>query len=259
MNKIDLRRNRILKYLSLNPIASRADLAKMFDVTPETIRKDLDALEKEKLVARVHGGVALIGTRKSNFEYDLRLNKNHDKKMIIAKAASKLIEPNDVIILESSTTTYELTKVLLTMPDLLKTLVIITNSVRIATLMENEDFPKRFYLLGGWLNMNEHATQGSAMLHALKDFHVNKSFISGAALNHNWVLTGYYDNDVAFQKQAIESAQTTILLIDSSKFYESSILTVCQLSELDYMVTDAVLDEKDRMAIEGTGIKIIQP
>jgi DeoR/GlpR family transcriptional regulator of sugar metabolism len=91
----------------------------------------------------------------------------------------------------------------------------------------------------------------------LGDFHVNKAFISGAALSENLILTGYYDDDVAFQKGAIASAKETVLMIDSSKFGKAAILSVAHLSELDYLVTDKAFDKDERKRITQTGIKIV--
>lgn len=255
-SRLDARRKKILDLLAQVPISSTMQLADATDVSTETMRKDLDALAEEGLIIKVHGGVALSNANASEIPFDLRATRNVAEKRSIAKAAIHLIEESDSIVLESCTTNFELAKALTSQPELLETLVVVTNSFSIATVFDGVCRCKKLFFLGGWVSSAQHSTKGYQTAKMLNDFHVNKAFISGAALTEDLVLSGYYDDDVEFQKMAINSSEETVLMIDSSKFRQAAILSVAHLSELDYLVTDK-LSDNEKKAIAKQGIKIL--
>lgn len=253
----DARRKKILELLAEVPISSTIQLAEATNVSSETMRKDLDVLAEDGLIIKVHGGVALANTNINEIPFDLRATRNVNQKKKIAKAAVQLIQENDSIVLESCTTSLELAKTLVRMPKLLETLVVVTNSFPITTLFEGGLKCKKMFFLGGWLDSSQYSARGHQTVKMLGNFHVNKAFISGAAITKALVLSGYYDDDVAFQKTAIQSADESILMIDSSKFGQAAILSVAHLSELDYLVTDKVFSKEEQESIVQRGVKII--
>jgi DeoR/GlpR family transcriptional regulator of sugar metabolism len=255
--KPDMRRKKILNILARAPISSPTQLAETVKVSSETMRKDLDALALEGLIIKVHGGVALTNMTASEIPFDLRVTMNAEGKKRIARGALCLIQKNDSILLESCTTNLELAKALTLEPELPETLVVITNSFSIATVFEGGRKCRKLFFLGGWVHPAQYSVQGYQTVKMLGDFRINKAFISGAALSEDLILTGYYDDDVAFQKSAIASAKESILMIDSSKFGQAAVLSVARLSDLDYLVTDKVFDEEEGRAVAQTGIKIV--
>lgn len=257
MSKVQTRQIKILSLLSATPISTNAQLAEALQVSLETIRKDLKAMSDQGLVLLVHGGVALCDTHHNGPAYHVRESLHAVEKSSIGKAASKLIAPGDSLILESSTTTVELTKALLAMSELLSTLVIVTNSFRIASLLSSEAQCRRLFFLGGWVNPTEQLSSGLCTTKALTDFHVDKAFLSGAALSDSLMLTGFYDDDISFQKAAMAAAKETVLMIDSSKFYTASVLQVTHVSALHYLVTDKQFTGEEKERILATGVRIV--
>jgi DeoR/GlpR family transcriptional regulator of sugar metabolism len=253
--KPDIRRKKILDILARAPISSPTQLAETVKVSSETMRRDLDALALEGLITKVHGGVALSMTV-SEIPFDLRATMNAEGKKRIAQAALRLIQKNDSVLLESCTTNLELAKALTLAPELLETLVVITNSFSIAAVFDGGRTCQKLFFLGGWVHPAQYSVLGYQTAKMIGGFHVNKAFISGAALSKDLILTGYYDDDAAFQKRAIASARESVLMIDSSKFGQTAVLSVARLSELDYLVTDKIFDKEERKAIVRTGIKI---
>lgn len=237
-SSVQQRRDAILKILSQIPISTTLELAQQTNVSCETIRKDLDALSKAGVIIKVHGGVALANSEPGEAPFDIRTSVNTEQKIKIAKAAVRLITPGNSIILESCTTCLELCKILLTQPELLETLIIITNSFSIATLLEGGKHCKKLFFLGGWCNSTEHATRGYHTTKFLDDCHVDIAFISGAALGKDMTLTSYLEEDMIFQRQALKSAQQTILLMDKAKFKNSAFFSVCPITAIHYVVTD---------------------
>lgn len=152
----------------------------------------------------------------------------------------------------------ELAKALRGTPELLETLVVITNSLAVATVFESGRLCRKLFLLGGWVSADQYSSHSSQTAAMLRDFHVNKSFISGVALSEDYILTGYYDEDVIFQKAAIQAASQTILMLDHSKFKKTAVLSVAHLSELDFLVSDKQLSEKESGDLAGFGVEFVQ-
>lgn len=245
ISKLDIRRKKILSILSEVPISSTQQLAEETSVSNETMRKDLDALAEEGLIIKVHGGVALANGHTNEIPFDQRAVTNIGLKKAIARKAMTLIEAGDTILLESCTTNLELAKELVHQEELLASLIIITNSFSIVSVFDNGKKCKKMFFLGGWINPKQYSALGHKTAALLRDFHVSKAFLSGAALSSQWILTGYYDDDVEFQKNALTAAQAVILMIDSSKFGATAIFTVAPLSKIDYLITDKQLTAEE--------------
>lgn len=240
-SKLDKRRKEILNILARVPISSTQQLAEETGVSNETMRKDLDALADEGMILKVHGGVALAGGAVAEIPFDLRATHYAAEKRAIASSAIRLLQPKDIIILESCTTNLELAKELVMLPDLLETLIIITNSFAIASTFDGGRKCKKMFFLGGWVHTQQFSCLSYQTASLLKEFHVSKAFLSGAALSENYIVTGYYDEDVAFQRAMLEAAQKSILMIDHSKFNQAAVFSVAPLADFDYLITDREL------------------
>lgn len=240
-SKLDKRRKEILNILARVPISSTQQLAEETGVSNETMRKDLDALADEGLILKVHGGVALVGGAVAEIPFDLRATHYAAEKRAIAASAIKLLHKKDIIILESCTTNLELAKELVLFPELLETLIIITNSFTIATTFDGGRKCRKMFFLGGWVHAQQFSCLSYQTAAQLKEFHVSMAFLSGAALSSNYIVCGYYDEDVAFQRATLEAAQKSILMIDHSKFDQAAVFSVAPLSEFDYLITDREL------------------
>lgn len=249
--KLDIRRNTILNILAKVPISSTQELAKSTGVSTETMRKDLDALAEEGLIIKMHGGVAIAAPNAAEISFDSRIKKNIVGKRKIAGKAISLINENESLILESCTTNLELARALLTRPELLSTLSVITNSFSIVSLFEGGRLCQSLFFLGGQANAAEHCCQGQQTVQMLTQFHVSKAFISGAALSEQLILAGYNEHDIAFQKNAIQAADQTILMVDHKKFGTPAIYSVCSLDEIDYLVTDKELSKSELEVLDG--------
>lgn len=258
ISKLDKRRKEILTILSRVPISSTQQLSEETSVSNETMRKDLDALADEGLIIKVHGGVALANNAVAEIPFDLRATQHANEKRAIAKSAVNLVQPDDIIILESCTTNLELAKELLLFPDLLESLIIITNSFSIASIFDAGRKCKKMFFLGGWVNPHQFSCRSQQTISLLKEFHVSKAFLSGAALSEQYILGGYYDEDVAFQKTALEATQKSILMMDHSKFNQTAIFSVAPLSTFDYLITNQEISAAIQSYIDEHNITFIK-
>lgn len=255
-NKLQQRREKILELLSGVPISSTQQLAIATDVSSETVRKDLDALAEEGHIIKMHGGVALANTV-SAMPFDLRAKENAEQKMKIGVAAAKLVEKGDAILMENSTSSMELAKSLMLDAEFLQTLVVVTNSFAIASLFSNGMRCQKLFFLGGWANLDEHATHGYQTVKMMEEANVNKAFISGAAFNDQLVVTGYYDDSVSFQQAALRCSEKAVLMLDSSKFDRTAFFTVSHLSSMDFLVTDKALSRDQALKIAALNVSYI--
>ena len=249
MEKVKARREEILKLLETAPMIPVSELAALLGVTKETVRKDLAALEEQGLAVWRHGGAALAERSIAPVPYALRESFHKEGKRRIAKAACALIQERDSLLLESSTTVMALCQELLERPELLCTLTILTNSFYITQLFEMGSLVRRFFFLGGWFTASERATQGRYTYESLRQFHPDKALLSGAALNERMQLTAYYENDMCFQRESIQCAKATVLLLDKAKYPATGLFTVGDMSQVQYLVTDAEFPEREQQLL----------
>lgn len=243
MDRLQERRRRIVETLARLPLATVSDLSRETNVSKETIRKDLAALEEAGVVERIHGGAALASREASgNLPYERREGVHSAEKLRIAHAARALIAPGDAVLLEGSTTGTALGHALAEAPELLQTLTVVTNSIHIVELLRFGRLCQRLLCLGGWLSPEEGTAGGALLLDQLAQVHVDKAFISGAALNRDLELFAHFEDDMRFQRQAIASAETAVLMVDSGKYPASGVLSVGSAADFSHLVTDIDFD-----------------
>ena len=236
-NKIDVRREKMLDVIRRSPVTTINELAEFFSVSAETVRKDIEYLDEQDLIIRIHGGVAPKVSTGNEKSYDIRYAENLEKKKAIAEAACNMITPGDSVIIESGTTMQELTKVLTGRPELLQTLTVITMSFRVVEILKDSNFEKVFFL-GGWIRKDDYMSYGHHTIELLKDFHADKAFISCAGLNTKLEVTDYFDEEVMLRRQILKSCDKSILLADSSKMNKTTILSVCSAKDIYRLITD---------------------
>lgn len=258
MGNLSSRRETILKILEKKQLTSVAELSEELQVTMETIRKDLLALEEAEKIVRIHGGAALANADSNFVPYSIRKNINSKQKQKVGKKAVELLEEKDIVILENSTTTVALCQELLERPELLQTLTIVTNSFYIAQCLRMGELCSRLLFLGGWVLSSEASTLGHVTTDMLREVRANKAFLSGAALNQNLELTAYYERDMLFQREVLKNAEQTYLLLDSGKYPKSGVLSVAPLSDFAGIVTDIRFTDEQKQQLSGLGVKVVK-
>ena len=217
------------------------ELMEHFNVSPATIHRDVSELAQKKLIQKVHGGIALppeMAEAKQdglNAHFSVRIDKNTDKKSIIAEKASTEISDGDIIFLDSSTTAFHLARKLQKMN--FSNLTIITNSVLI--IQEFYLFPPHFILIstGGNFNCQLNSFLGRSAIENLHKLKINKAFISAVGITKDGIST-FHENHAGFLKEVFDIAAAAYLLIDSTKFDKSGIFGICPLSRIDHIISD---------------------
>lgn len=234
------RREEIIKELEKIKVVKALDLSKKYNVGIETIRRDFDILEKQGILKKIYGGATLKESSNHNLDYSTRANTDINEKIEIAKKAVALIDENDTIFLNDSSTNIHLAKEL---KKSIKTLTVITNSLVIAaelSTLENYNI----ILAGGFLDSKEKAFFGNIAENIISQFIVNKAFLSVSSISIEAGITDFPLKEVNIQKQMIKYAKKLIILANSQKFETTTLIKVEEFENIDTIITDSKLDRK---------------
>ncbi|MBE6183526.1 DeoR/GlpR family DNA-binding transcription regulator [Heyndrickxia ginsengihumi] len=226
------RRGLILEKLKQHGKIDIDDLVTQLHVSGMTIRRDLALLEEEEKIIRTHGGAILKKQIIVETPFRAKEGKHSEQKKEIAQAAIGLLRDDSTIILDSGTTTLEIAKLLRKKQHL----TIITNDIKIAA--ELVDSELKVIVAGGELQNTVGALFGPATEQLLKNVHVDFCFLGAHAVHLDAGLTVPTFAKASIKKLMIEAAETTWLVADSSKFHQISLAKVCDLSEIDGVITD---------------------
>ena len=209
-----------------------SDLAPRFGVTEETIRRDLKKLEDEGLVIRVYGGAYSTDGVQNDVNVTLRETILVDEKKLIAQRCLPFIANGDSIFLDCSTTALQLAALLSRY-----TLTVITNSLKVADcLAPHRDI--RLVLIGGALHATSMSFLGQSATTALAGYYVDKAFVSCRSLSIKNGITDSNEDQSAVRRLAIRLSDQAFLLVDHTKFGQTSFSKVAELTEVSTVITD---------------------
>ena len=233
------RRNLILETLQAEKRVVVSELSQLYEVSEETIRRDLDKLEKEGLATKSYGGAVINEDVSIDLPFNIRKNQNVSGKQQMADIAASLVQEGDHIFLDASTTAVFIEKALKEK----ERLTVITNSMEI--LLELSDVSGwNIISTGGVMKEGYLAFLGSKTEDAIRSYYVDKVIISCKALDHEW---GIMESQEAFgttKKAMIASGREKILVVDSTKFDQTAFSVAGKLRDIDVVVTDRKPSEK---------------
>lgn len=247
----NLRQREILDVLIIKGRCSLAELAEEFDVSAETIRRDVKSLADEGLVEPVRGGVALPEVlRETAFHYCL-LEQVDAKKAIAARAAEEVANGDVLMIGGGSTTTYFAHALRRHME-----LTVITNSVDIARMLIPRN-GNRIYCMGGALRAVDGAVLGPLAVDFVRRFSAKKAFFSVAEVDLDDGLMHDAVEDVELIRAILARAERRYLLCDQSKFAKRGLLRLARFDEIDALVTEAEPAPEFRRRLEEAGVDVL--
>lgn len=248
------RQQAMARAISVEGRLSVAELADTFEVTTETVRRDLSSLERIGLVRRVHGGAVPAGSL-SAIESGLgeRDQANTAAKDAIAAAAIALLPPSgSVVILDAGSTTARLASVL----PRDHRLTVVTHAVPVAARLAGLPHIE-LHLLPGRVRPTTHAAVGADTVAALHDVRADLAFVATNGITVDFGLSTP-DRDEAATKRAITgAARRTVVLADSSKVGVETAQRFADLADVDVLITDNGLAATDRTALEHAGLEVV--
>ena len=227
------RRGLILEKLQDEKRVVVSELSELFKVSEETIRRDLDKLDKEGLASKSYGGAVLVENNNTDMPFNVRKKRNMQGKRIMAEIISKLIDDGDHIIVDPSTTAVSIVKALRDK----KRLTIVTNSIEV--LVELADASGWDVIsTGGTLRENYLALVGPRALEGINSFNADKVILSCKGIDMEKGITDANEMFSQVKRAMLHSAKQKILAVDSTKFEQVAFSQICEVTDLDMVVTD---------------------
>lgn len=248
------RRNIILQKVSDEGKVVVAELSKEFDVSEETIRRDLEKLEEDGHVTRSYGGAVVNEKNSIDLPFNVRWKANATGKQKIGELVSSEIDDGDHIFLDASTTSVFIAKGI----KQKKRLTVITNSVEnIIELSDVQDID--IISTGGKLKAGSMSLLGKAAFDCVNSYNADKLFMSCKGIDMEKGITDGNDDSASIKKIMIESAEKIYLVVDSTKFGRVAFSQICEIGRVDVVVTDVKPDHEWLALFERNGIRCLYP
>lgn len=227
------RQQTLLEQVQAHGSCSVDDLARLLDVTPQTVRRDVGLLEQAGLVARFHGGVRTPGSTTENIDYLQRKSLNADAKLRIARTVARQVRTGSSLILNIGTTTEAAARALMLHRDIR----VVTNNLNVAAILA--DNPGcQLIVAGGMVRSSDRAIIGEATVDFIRQFKVDIGLIGISSIESDGTLRDFDYREVKVAQAIIEQSREVWLLADHSKFGRHAMVQLAHLSQIDVLITD---------------------
>ncbi|KSU79769.1 transcriptional regulator, DeoR family [Fictibacillus enclensis] len=226
--------NKIKNYVSKHDSVSLDELVSIFDVSKNTIRRDIQVLVDRGKLKKVYGGVTV--NHKTLESIQDRKKRNKDQKASIVKEASRFVEDGDSIFIDSGTTTIEMFEYI---KD--RNLLIFTNSIELVV----RALPYKelnVMLIGGMLDRKTDSFGDPRNLDLLSNYNIKKAFMASTGISLSNGVTNASPLESQLKKEIVHRSSEVFLLVDHDKFDKYGLITYCGLDEIDYILTDVAPD-----------------
>jgi DeoR/GlpR family transcriptional regulator of sugar metabolism len=244
------RRRAILAVLARQGSVRVSRAAADLRVTQETIRRDLEVLEREGRLVRSHGGAIPIDADRTELPLGVREAVHLKQKRAIAARAAATIREGQVIALDASSTARELARLIPDVP-----LTVVTNSLAAATVLADRA-KVRVIVTGGVLDGPSHSFVGELATEMLDRFHFTRAFISCQGIDVGRGLSVTADQQAGIKRRMLALADESVLLADSSKFGVKAVEFFAKVTDVDTIITDRGADAGLIARIEKAGVRV---
>ena len=244
------RHQKILALLDEQGTARTVDLAETFEVTDETIRRDLQILADHHLVTRVHGGASALSGARRLQSFAERTSIRVEQKKAIAKAALEWILPNQTYAFDSSTTALELVT---SLPD--REYRVVTNAYAVIDHLVRFD-EVEVISTGGRFHSKTNTFNGPESIATLRRHNINTAFISCIGLDNKRGASEGFEEQAGFKEFLVKMAENVILLVDSSKLGQRSEYFFSELRDITHIITDSEADPDLIQELQNQGCRI---
>ena len=242
------RQNKILKILGKNDQTSVNELTEKLNVSSVTIRQDLNYLEAEGLLKRVHGGAVL----KDADDLTNRLGMNYEKKLRIAKKVATFVKEGETILIESGSVNVLLARELLK----IKKVTIITTNVYIARQFRKNE-QANIIILGGNYQHDSETLVGKITKTCIDQINIDKAFIGidGYSEEAGFTIRDLFRAEVS--SHIIQKARDVFIVSDSSKFGKTELTNICFPKDIQHVATDKDLHSQFQKELKKAGVDVI--
>ncbi|MBT3375094.1 MAG: DeoR/GlpR transcriptional regulator [Lentisphaerae bacterium] len=251
----EIRRRELLAVVKERGHCTIGELCERFAISVPTAHRDINVLMADSAVRKVHGGVEYVpeseGTSSWNSGFEVRISRHRARKQEVACKAIRLLEPDDVVFLDSSTTALYLARELIRSD--LGRLTIVTNSGCIASEFHRFSRDTTLISIGGIYNAQLNSFLGGIARGTMEGLRINKVFLSAVGVSEHGIFT-FHEDHAVFLGRLIERCETGVLLADSSKFGREALFRICGLGELGVVVSDCKLEPEGWLADSGLSL-----
>ena len=246
------RQTEILNLARLSGRVMVDDLVRRFEVSAQTIRKDLNDLVDHRSLTRIHGG-AIVASGVENLAYEARRFVAAEEKRAIGIAAAAQIPNGSSLFINIGTTTEEVASALTAHEDLL----VITNNLNVAMMLYRH--PRiEVIVAGGTVRRSDGAVIGSTAIGLIGQFKVDYAIIGASALDEEGTLLDYDYREVRVAQAIIANARHVILVADQGKFARSAPVRIARIDQIGTFVTDHCPSERFREKCAAAGVTLIE-
>ncbi|MHB1405834.1 MAG: DeoR/GlpR family DNA-binding transcription regulator [Desulfitobacteriaceae bacterium] len=248
------RRKKIIGLLDESGSVRVAQLSNLFKVTEETIRRDLEQLEKDGYLSRTHGGAIKNSLDQQETAFSIRNMRNPEEKKLIGNKAVEFISPGEVIALDASTTALQVAQFLKECGK--KDIVVITHALKV--VMTLADSPNITVIsTGGVLQQRTMSFVGPIAENALTNYNIKKAFVSCKGLTVEEGITESTDVQATMKGEFIKAAKEIFLLVDHDKFGQAALATVAPVTVAHKLLTDKGTPQREVEAYRALGLEVI--
>jgi DeoR family deoxyribose operon repressor len=264
MERMDDRLKSIVKEIGANGVMSIKQLADILNVSEMTIRRDISRLEKENQVSVFYGGVTLCHNRdkalpeaagngsEKDYSFERALSRQTNEKMRIAKKAASLLEPSDVLMIDTGSTCSMIVDYIGDESDH----IVYTYSINVFNKCIQKD-NLRTVLCGGYYHDNIGMFESAEGAAQLKKAYFNKAFFACMGVTDNVGITAVHSCEVLMRRSALGSSRQKILLADSTKLGKAWYAKYADLTEMDIVITDDKITSEHLKMLENSGVKVL--
>jgi len=245
------RHERIIQLVKQNGYMSIDALAKELDVTPQTIRRDINMLAEEDILRRYHGGAGLGSNSVQNEDYAKRKVWNQQEKDRIASLVAEHIPNNSSLFMNIGTTVESVARSLLDHSGL----KIITNNLNVASIFSgHEQF--EVTIAGGTVRQRDGGIIGEATIDFIRQFKVDYAVMGISGIDEDGTLLDFDYREVRVAQAMIEHARKIFLVADHSKIGRNAVVKLGHISQVTAMFTDIQPPETLMQQIEHSGVQL---
>ena len=234
---LSARQEQIISLVNAKGFLKVEELAKHFQVTPQTMRRDVNVLAAENKIRRHHGGASALPTA-HNTAYGQRKHMQSDEKQAIAKAVAAYIPDHASVFINIGTTNEAIAKALLHHTGL----KIITNNLHVAaTVSSKDDF--ECIVAGGFVRPADGGIIGEATSDFVRQFRADFAIIGTSGIEEDGSLLDFDYQEVSVSQALLANCRRSILACDHSKFSRQAMIRICHLNDIDVVATDRIPPE----------------
>ncbi len=236
----------ILDRLRADGAVRVADLVRQLHVSDMTVRRDLEVLESQGHLVKVHGGATLL--RESSVHepgFDTKRTLEHEAKLAIARSAAALVEPGMAVAISAGSTTYEVSRRLVDVPRL----TVVTNSVPAAEVLYHGGRSDQTIILSGGVRTPSDALVGPFAVSALRAVNVDLVFLGVHGVDKRAGFTTPNMLEAETNQALIETGRRLVVTADHTKWGVTGVSTIARLDRADIVISDRGLDEDARSVL----------